>query len=143
MEKWATWRGFVLGMHGARTGKMGSREKGGLVWGALEDGILDVEKGHYVGQCLSVGKWDIYHYSVEEIPCVSVAESWVSCPKLRHFKRLRAAKGGCFVVQRVRNYNRRKWYVGTSVSCQTNAFQEKMYTHLYMFMFLMYCDLHA
>ena len=30
----------------------------------------------------------------------------------------------------VRNFNRRKWYGGTSVSCQTNAFQEKMYTNL-------------
>ena len=44
------------------------------------------EKGHYVGQCLKAsprkcfpaGKWDIYHYSVEEVPCVSFAESWVT-----------------------------------------------------------------
>ena len=35
---WATWQGFVLGMHGVRTGKIGSREKGGL------EGVLDVEK---------------------------------------------------------------------------------------------------
>ena len=34
------------------------------------------------------------------------------------------------MARRVRNYNRRKWYGGTSVSCQTNAFQEKMYTNL-------------
>ena len=44
VEKWATWQGFVLGMHGVRTGKMGSREKGGLVWGGVEEGVLDVEK---------------------------------------------------------------------------------------------------
>ena len=44
MEKWATWQGFDLGMHGVRTGKMGSREKGGLVWGGVEEGVLDVEK---------------------------------------------------------------------------------------------------
>ena len=31
-------------MHGGRTGKMGSREKGGLVWGGVEEGVLDVEK---------------------------------------------------------------------------------------------------
>ena len=30
----------------------------------------------------------------------------------------------------LRNYNRGKWYGGTSVLCQTNAFQEKMYTNL-------------
>ena len=34
------------------------------------------------------------------------------------------------MARSVRNYNRRKWYGGTSVSCQTNAFQEKMYTNL-------------
>ena len=47
VEKWATWRGLVLGMHGVRTKvrtKMGSREKGGLVWGGVEEGVLDVEK---------------------------------------------------------------------------------------------------
>ena len=44
LEKWATWRGFVIGMHGVRTGNMGSREKGGLVWGEVEEGVLDVEK---------------------------------------------------------------------------------------------------
>ena len=44
VEKWATWRGLVQGMHGVRTGKMGSREKGGLVWGGVEEGVLDVEK---------------------------------------------------------------------------------------------------
>ena len=43
MEKWATWRGLVLGMHGVRTGKMSSREKGALVWGGVEEGVLDVE----------------------------------------------------------------------------------------------------
>ena len=36
VEKWATWWGLVLGMHGVRTGKMGGREKGGLVWGGVE-----------------------------------------------------------------------------------------------------------
>ena len=35
--------GFVLGMHGVRTGKMGSRKKGGLVRGGVEEGVLDVE----------------------------------------------------------------------------------------------------
>ena len=44
MDKWATWQGFVLGMHGVRTGIMGSREKGWLVWGGVEEGVLDVEK---------------------------------------------------------------------------------------------------
>ena len=44
VEKWATWRGLVLGMHGVRTGKMGSREKDGLVWQGVEEGVLDVEK---------------------------------------------------------------------------------------------------
>ena len=39
VEKWGTWRGLVLG-----TGKMGSREKGGLVWGGVEEGVLSVEK---------------------------------------------------------------------------------------------------
>ena len=34
------------------------------------------------------------------------------------------------MARRVHNYNRRKWYGGTSVSCQTNAFQKKMYTKL-------------
>ena len=43
VEKWATWRDLVLGMHGVRTGKMGSWEKGGLVWGGVEEGVLDVE----------------------------------------------------------------------------------------------------
>ena len=74
-----------------------------------------VEEGHYVGQCLkasprkwfSFGEMGHYHYSIEEVPCVLVAESWVT--------------------RRVRI---RKWYGGTSVSCQTNAFQEKMYTNL-------------
>ena len=50
--------------------------------------------------------------------------------KIKTFKRLRAMREGGFVARRVRNYNRRKWYGGTSVSCQTNAFQEKMYTNL-------------
>ena len=31
MEMWVTWQVLVLGMHGVRTGKMGSREKNGLV----------------------------------------------------------------------------------------------------------------
>ena len=44
MEKWATWQGFVLGMHGVSTGKMGSREKGELVCGGVEEDVLDVEK---------------------------------------------------------------------------------------------------
>ena len=56
---------------------------------------------------------------------ISVA---VSCPKLR--QRLRATRGGGFVARSVRNYNRGKWYGGTSVSCQTNALQEKMYTNI-------------
>ena len=34
------------------------------------------------------------------------------------------------MARRVRNYNRGKGYGGTSVSCQTNAFQEKKYTNL-------------
>ena len=50
--------------------------------------------------------------------------------KIKTFKRLRATKGGGFVVRRVHNYNRRKSYGGTSVSCQTSAFQEEMYTNL-------------
>ena len=50
--------------------------------------------------------------------------------KIKTFKRLRATKGRGFVPRKVCNYNRRKWYGGTSVSCQTNAFQEKMYTNL-------------
>ena len=49
MEKLATWQGFVLGMHGARTGKMGSREKGGLVWGGGRGRCFGCgEEGHYV-----------------------------------------------------------------------------------------------
>ena len=44
VEKLATWQGLVLGMHRARTEKMGSREKGELVWGGVEEGVLDVEK---------------------------------------------------------------------------------------------------
>ena len=51
-------------------------------------------------------------------------------PKIKTVKRLRARRGGGFVARSVPNYNRRKWYGGTSVSCQTNAFQEKMYTNL-------------
>ena len=51
-------------------------------------------------------------------------------PKIKTFKQLRAMRGGGFVAQRVHNYNRGKWYGGASVSCQTNAFQEKMYTNL-------------
>ena len=62
--------------------------------------------------------------------CKKLGHMAVSCPKLRHLKRLRATREGGFVARRVRNYNRRKWYGGTSVSCQTNAFQEKMYTNL-------------
>ena len=50
--------------------------------------------------------------------------------KIKTFKRLRATRGGGFVARRVRNYNRRKSYGGTSVSCQTSAFQEEMYTNL-------------
>ena len=42
--------------------------------------------------------------------------------KIKTFKRLRATRGGGFVARRVRNYNRRKSYGGTSVSCQTSAF---------------------
>ena len=34
------------------------------------------------------------------------------------------------MARSVRNYNRRKSYGGTSVSCQTSAFQEEMYTNL-------------
>ena len=44
MEKGVTWWGLVLGIHGVRTGKMGSRENGGLVWGGVEEGVFDVEK---------------------------------------------------------------------------------------------------
>ena len=50
--------------------------------------------------------------------------------KIKTFKRFRATRGGGFVARRVRNYNRRKSYGGTSVSCQTSAFQEEMYTNL-------------
>ena len=50
--------------------------------------------------------------------------------KIKTFKRLRDTMGGCFLARRVRNYTIRKWYGGTSVSCQTNAFQEKMFTNL-------------
>ena len=46
-------------------------------------------------------------------------------PKINTVKRLRAMRGGGFVVHRVRNYNRGKGYGGTSVGCQTDAFQEK------------------
>ena len=34
------------------------------------------------------------------------------------------------MARRVRNYNRNKSYGETSVSCQTSAFQEEMYTNL-------------
>ena len=34
------------------------------------------------------------------------------------------------MARRVRNYNRRKSYGGTSVSCQTSVYQEEMYTNL-------------
>ena len=50
--------------------------------------------------------------------------------KIKTFKCLRAMRGGGLVGRKVRNYNRRKWYGGTSVSCQTNAFQDNMYTNL-------------
>ena len=43
--------------------------------------------------------------------------------KIKTFKRLRATRGGGFVARRVRNYNRWKWYGGTSVLCQTNVYQ--------------------
>ena len=33
------------------------------------------EEGHYVAQCLKVSTC---LYSVEEVPCVSIAESWVT-----------------------------------------------------------------
>ena len=51
-------------------------------------------------------------------------------PKIKTVKQLRATRGGGFVARSVRNYNRRKWYEGTPVLCQTNAFKEKMYTNL-------------
>ena len=51
-------------------------------------------------------------------------------PKIKTVKRLRATREGGFLARRVRNYNRGKWYGGTSVSCQTNTFQEKRYTNL-------------
>ena len=50
--------------------------------------------------------------------------------KIKTVKRLRATMGGGFVARRVRNYNRGKGYGGTTGLCQTNAFQEKKYTHL-------------
>ena len=50
--------------------------------------------------------------------------------KSKTFKRLRATRGGGLVARRVHNYNRRKSYGGTSVSCQTSAFQEEMYINL-------------
>ena len=37
-----------------------------------------VSKGIHKEVFFPAGKWDIYHYSVEEVPCVSVAESWVT-----------------------------------------------------------------
>ena len=64
--------------------------------------------------------------------CRELGHTAVSCPKLRQLNDLKATKrGGGFVARSVRNYNRVKWYGGTSVSCQTNAFQEKMYTNLW------------
>ena len=50
--------------------------------------------------------------------------------KIKTSKRLRATRGGGFVARRVCNYNRWKSYGGTSLSCQTCAFQEEMYTNL-------------
>ena len=50
--------------------------------------------------------------------------------KIKTFRRLWATRGGGFVAWRVRNYNRGKGYRVTYVSCQTNAFQDKMYTNL-------------
>ena len=40
------------------------------------------EVGHMAGSCtrnaFPAGKLDICHFSVEEVPCVSIAESWVT-----------------------------------------------------------------
>ena len=44
------------------------------------------EEGHYVAQCMKVpprkcfpvGKLDISHYNIEEVPCVSIADNWVT-----------------------------------------------------------------
>ena len=79
-----------------------------------------------------VGKQDICHYSVEKVPCVSIAESWVTQryhAKIKTVTRVRATRGGGFVVRRFRNYNRcKEGYRRTSVACQIDAFQEKTYT---------------
>ena len=44
MEKWATWRVFCPRNAWSKNRKMGSREKGGLVWGGVDKGGLDVKK---------------------------------------------------------------------------------------------------
>ena len=63
--------------------------------------------------------------------CRELGHTAVSCPKLRHDKgKIKGTRGWGFVARSVHNYNRRKWYGGTSVLGQTNAFQEKMYTNL-------------
>ena len=36
------------------------------------------EEGHYVGQCLKASPRKCFSCGVEEVPCVSVAESWVT-----------------------------------------------------------------
>ena len=41
MEKWVTWRGLVLGIHGVKTGTTSSREKSGVVLGGVEESVLD------------------------------------------------------------------------------------------------------
>ena len=50
-------------------------------------------------------------------------------PKIKTVKQLRATRGRGFMARSVHNYNRGKGHGGRSVSCQTNAFQEKKYTN--------------
>ena len=98
------------------------------------------EAGLYVGQCLKASPRKCFfscgemgHLSLQCrrgpmcFGCRELGHTAVSCPKLRHLNDYGPRGEG---ASWVRNYNRRKWYGGTSVSCQTNAFQEKMYTNL-------------
>ena len=60
-------------------------------------------------KCFSCGKFDICHYSVEEVPYGSIAESWVTRrhrAQIKIFTRLRAMSGGGFVARKFRKYNR-------------------------------------
>ena len=98
VEKWATWQGFVLGMHGVRTGKNGFKERRegwcgegrGRCFGCGEEGL-------YVGQCLKASPrkcffscGEIGHLSLQCrrgpmcFGCRELGHTAVSCPKLRH-----------------------------------------------------------